>query len=225
ETPTSAQQRALSMLDPLSVATAELPAGINKVHIQAQIADALWEHDQPRARRRFEEVFLTINSIEQKKPTDIDFSSNLGPQLRGALLRWIVERDPAWANQLALSHLNKSGKLEYDPWMVRILLDTDPERAVQIIKEGLGKKNVWLNELLIKLRGKNSLLADDLFRYALVGSPIDVGLFLELFSYVFPDAEKSDTRSPLSTDLIKQFLDFGYRALMKEADAVERESR
>src|SRR2546426_9406204 len=54
---TLAQRRALELLDQFSDVAKALNDESLKIKLQGQIADALWEHDEDRARAQFESVF------------------------------------------------------------------------------------------------------------------------------------------------------------------------
>jgi hypothetical protein len=231
---TADQKQALLMLEPLFVAANELEFGFNTVYLRAQIADTMWEYDEARARRLFKETLHNTISRQPKKPAYEPFKlSGLEGQIRGNIVERIAERDPAWANQIALQYLNKSGQIKPDMWMLKCLASTDPQRAAQIMKQVLKRKEaIWLSDILTILRYKDAPLADDLFSYALTVGPQDTFTpleeFLGLSIYVFPhseDSENSDMTSPLNTDLIKQYFAFGYKALMTEARNTEQESR
>jgi hypothetical protein len=233
---TANQKQALLMLESLFVAANDLKPGISKVYTRAQIADTLWEYDELRARRWFEEILQSFNSKQNKKPANALNAMIVqgGPdlQLRGDIVGRIAERDPAWATQIALQYLNKSGQNQPDMWMLKCLASTDPQRAAQIMKQVLKRKEaIWLSDILTRIRYKDAPLADDLFSYALTVGPQDTDTpfehFVALTTYVFPhseDSKNSDLTSPLTTDLIKQYLDFGYKALMTEARDIEQDS-
>jgi hypothetical protein len=234
---TPIQRQALAMLEPLWTATNGLDPDLTKLFVRAQIADTLWEFNEPRARKLFKETLLT-STFEQseKRALRLTSVSQQNPQWRAEIIQhWIAERDPAWANQLVLQNLTKPGKNETDIWMVKVLVFTDPQRAGQIIKQLITrKKAIWLYEILTNLRRKDAQLADDLFAYALTTGPQDddspLSYFIQLSNYVFSLSEDLDMTVPAMTsslkpELIKQYFEFGYKSLMAEAASLEQESK
>src|SRR4051812_35004513 len=57
------QQRALGMLDQLFETSKDFSDDKVRIQVQARIADALWEHDEARARQQFEDAFRGIDAI------------------------------------------------------------------------------------------------------------------------------------------------------------------
>jgi hypothetical protein len=247
---TADQKQALLMLEPLFVATNDLKHDRTRVYLRAQIADTLWEYNEARARQLFEKTLRNTGSGQSGKSANQSADSQkLDQQLYGELVRhWIAERDPVWATQIALKYLTRPGQNKPDNWMLEILASTDPQRAAQIMKQCIERKEaVWLERFLTDLRRKDELLADDLFTYALTVGPqrgsTPLDHFQGLFTYVFPASGaldmtsptlnaavtkqhfNPDTTSPLNAALIKQYFDFGYKTLMTEAGKLEQKSR
>lgn len=229
--PREAQQRALAMLDSLWAATEELGPNTPRLYLKAQIADAIWDYDESRARLRFNDVLQAAGSLPRENPNiRVVLAAGLEPESRAGLLKWIVERDPAWAKQLILGYLNDDKTKKPDFELLTRLADVDAPQAVKIMKQALDKKELhWVSNILEDLRRKDAALADDLFSYALTAGPqADASpfrYFLGLFGYAFPNARAADTNSPLSPELLKRFFEFGYRALMQEADEVANETK
>lgn len=217
------RQRALQMLDHLFEDTNNLAPDVNKAYLQIRIADTLWEYNEPRARSRFESAFRTAGSIK-------DDSSS---QYRGDVLEAIKQHDPNWAKKLALDYW-KTKKQEPDIWTIMVLIDVDNQYAIQLIQREIDGNNPrQLKMLLTKVRARNPQQADDLFTYALSAAERKSNRLLDdfhmLVGYAFPSkpvnqAYAGNYASPLKSDLITRFLDFGFKALIREADLIERES-
>jgi len=227
--PREVQQRALAMLDSLWAATEALGRDKSRLYLKAQIADAMWDYDESRARLRFNDALLAASSSARANPNfRVVLLAGVEPESRAGLLKWIVERDPAWAKRLMLSDLNEGKTKGLDTELLLCLTDVDAPEAIKIMKQALDKKELsWLSNILEVLRRKDAAMADDLFSYALAAGPqanaSPFRHFIILAGYAFPNAEASDTNSPLSPELLKRLFDFGYKALMQEADEVERE--
>jgi len=231
---TPQQQRALPMLDSLFEATNDLPDDLTKVYLQRRIADTLWDYDESRARSRFERALLTANSIKAPPGSLPKEKNNLRVQYRGDVLASIKQRDPQLAKKLALDYLDKANP---DIWTIELFIDVDRQYATHMIRHCIDTSNTaWLDRLLRKLRATDPISADDLFTHALSvaeqRSKEPFSDFGGLFRYVFPSETgnfigfnlHADT-SPAKPELIKRFLDFGCKALIQEANAIEQESR
>jgi hypothetical protein len=233
----SDRERALQMLDPLVEATNDLDSDLTKVHLQMRIADILWEYDESRARSRFERALTAADSIKAGPGALPNENANLRSQYRGSVLDAIKRRDPMWAKKLALDYWDRTKKQEPDMWTLMLLIDVDTQYATQIIRREIdGNSAAWLEMYLRKLRGTDPLQADDLFTHALSAAEQRSNRlfddFRKLFNYVFPSKTgnytgfdlRTDT-SPVKPELIARFLDFGYKALIREANLIEQESR
>ena len=227
--PNSARQRALAMLDSLWLATEAAKLSMDKVSLQARIADTLWCRDESRARLRFNDVLQRAAAVEEEQRKDSTYGAYVTKfGLRSTVLKWIVKRDPAWAKQLMQDYLNSNDTKGTSPLLLMRLADVDAPQAVKVMKQMLDKKELpWLSQQLNHLRVKDASQADDLFSYAMAAGSQDgeasFKYLLELFGHAFPSGKASDMSSPLSPELLKRFLDFGYKAMMQEADAVAQE--
>jgi hypothetical protein len=129
----------------------------------------------------------------------------------------------------------KTKKQEPDIWTIRLLIDIDIQYAIQLIQRKIdGNNDSWLEMLLTKVRARNPQQADDLFTYALSAAERKSNRLLDdfhmLLGYAFPSKPvkqgfAGNYASPLRPDLITRFLNFGFKALNREADVIERESR
>jgi hypothetical protein len=229
----SDRQRALRMLDPLFEATGGLDSDLTRIYLQIRIADMLWEYDEPRARLRFGSALAAADSVKAES-----FRIDPRPQFRSDVLNAIKQHDPKWATKLALGFWDRTKKQEPDMWTIMLLLDTDTQYAIQLIRREIdSNRAASLQMYLENLRREDPVQADDLFTYALSvaerrskGGSKDFGA---LFGYVFPSRTRNYTEfsigvgtspSPLKPEVIARFLAFGYKALIQEADLIERES-
>src|SRR5437899_1132186 len=103
------QQHALGLLDQLFETSKSFDDDTIKIQIQARIADALWEHDEARARQNFEDAFHSIDSLTVTQDPDKDknqlpfvFASKQF-QLRSELMRMVARRDTNLAEKLTKS--------------------------------------------------------------------------------------------------------------------------
>lgn len=203
KTPTSEQQRALLLLDQLFETAKDFEDGRFKIRVQAQIADALWGWDEPRARSQFNDTFRAIDSIKLPGNSRLSLDA-IRWQLRAEILRLIAKRDPSLAEKLNESSISDTSNVEnsgglafgesvtHQMQLAMSLADSDPKRAVQIVKRCLesGINSMFMTALQA-IRMKDSALADDLFAYALAAADRDDANLTTnvrmLASYLFPD--------------------------------------
>ena len=205
------QQHALGLLDHLFETSKDFTDGKLKIQIQARIADALWEHDEPRARQYFEDAFHGIDSVYQDQDkTQIPYilvSDQF--KLRSEILRIVARRDMNLAEKLTKSVVDVPTKNDSNPQlmgaggqseqselylqMAQNIAETDPGRASQMARESLKRGlNASLIPLVQLIRKKNAAMADNIFTEALAvaksnRSQASQNIAL-LMPYVFPNA-------------------------------------
>ncbi len=211
------RQRALGLLDKLFETTKDFDDDLLKIRVQSQIADALWDDNQPRARLQFEEAFRAIASIKAR-PEEPGSSSSPDSavrfQLRNEVLNLVSQRDPDLARRLVesvgdLSSEKKDGstdlRREEESRQALLYLnsalnlaDADPRQAVQLARLGLSRSGdpvifFKLAGLLRTLSHKDQRLADNLFSYALSVASSDPTQLTDkinwLATYALPDFE------------------------------------
>ena len=125
--------------------------------------------------------------------------------------------------------------------MAKLLIDSDPQRAAEIIKRSYDKDKEFtsLSSFLVTLRRKDPALSDELFSYVLSKPPTDneelFAYFSELFGYVFEDNKTSEddhshyftpnTEARVNPALLARFLDVAYNALMTEARLAQEKAK
>jgi len=207
------QQRALWLLDQLFETAKEFSDDQLKIRVQAQIADALWEYDEARARRQFADAFRAIDLIPLPKPQQIGGApavalalNNPQRQLRSEILRLISRRDTQLAEKLIKTVVdvpvslspdivipgNQSEQASLYLQTALAIVETDPQRAAQLAKSSLSSGvDPMLIPVLQAIKRKNAALADDLFINALSAaqrnSSQPTANIAVLASYVFPN--------------------------------------
>ena len=200
------QQHALALLDQLFEKAKDFKDEQAKVKVQGQIADALWDYDEPRARRQFEDAFRAIEAIKAEKETPFAMTSPK-TQLRHELLRLLSPRDPELVEKLVKSVPSTAAKTnsvfdlftgsqsEQSSLLLELaseLASTDPQRAAQMAQSSLkGGVSPMLLSVLGIIRTKEPALADGLFSQALVAAQRNTAQptasLMWLASYVFPN--------------------------------------
>jgi hypothetical protein len=243
KTPTLDQKRALTLLDQVFESANRFSPDDQgwryelKMKLQAQIADAVWDYDQPRARRLFEEAVRPINRHIPKDAVVVSANTKLNLFLVGSssreVLRLIVRRDADLAERIFGMDDNYS---QVEMEISTLLAEINPQRAIQVAKAN--STSTPPLRFLTMLRQKDASLADEFFIYELSVAPRNTeGLFgylTGLFEYVFPDfgISESDfwfnptpnTTSRINPALLLRFLDFSYYAMMQEANAAQQEA-
>jgi len=220
--PTPTQRQALARLDQLLETSGNFADAQLKLKIQAEIADVLWPHDEPRARRMFAEAFRDIGEMKLPHPeaesASPQFMATLASHSRTEMLRMISRHDQKLAENLAKSiaqpQPNKPepsacigcrNQNESDTQKLRLALgtiDTAPARAAQLAKEGVSKGiNPAINSVLFQMRRKDPALADELFVYALAVARRDSiylsDSFGSLYSYALPELGKAIVKAAI----------------------------
>jgi hypothetical protein len=201
------QVQALDILNGLFDVADDIKDAQVKIKVQGRIADALWDHDEARARRLFIKAFKAIDSIKEDNSTNgLQYMKDLSTpfQLRREVIRLASSRDPALADSLIKSISKETQKAEIDSSLFRntdqaalyleaamSLAGSDPQRAADMIKlslnDGMTPKLVGA---LRVIRGKTPALADEVFSYAMFRvqrDPAHYSMNINLMaSYLFP---------------------------------------
>lgn len=210
------QKRALALLESLPDKVKDIENEEFKIRVQIQIADAMWDYDEPRARSQLMDAFQSIGSMKSQKNQDMHAHNTKGAmfesprfRLQQEALRVIAKRDYALAETLRKSInvaaddkvMNETTRGDSEEQVMHSMLlaaslaKTDPSRASQIVRDNF---SVWgfenLTPLLIGIRHENSALADNLFSEALSvarNQPTTVFNNIGLLApYVFPTEEE-----------------------------------
>lgn len=195
------QQKVLSVLDQLLELRKGFADDNLRIMIQAQVADMLWNYDEPRARRMFEGAFQEIASA--KLPERSTAAPYNGPDslytIRIDVVRLAGQRDPALATKLAESAADQpldvdpkfagSGYRRYSERTVlqeRLafsLAQQDPQRAAQVVASLIEKGNINnLTALLSTIRFKDAKAANELFIQALAKAKLGQPSFADILS-------------------------------------------
>jgi hypothetical protein len=246
------RQRAVTLLRQLAVQTASFPRDRDKpvkiALFQAEVADILWDYDEPRARAHFAETFKAADAFKRDKPGA--FNPDMSLMVRMAIVRFILNHDANLAEKLVdsiavNSAIPESTKPFPDSFVAPSTLylevakqvaKSDPQRAARLIKHSM---NGWIRDeqihALQALRRSSPTLADELF-VSLLSTfssrptyfTAKVGVFAP---YVFPDDKELKSGNEVAVDaakippsspaLIHSFLTFVYDNFMQQS--VERQ--
>lgn len=214
------KQLALARLESIGERAKQLDPGVSKVNILTRVADALWAHNESRARQLFLAAFESIDQVTID--ANSDQRSRTGAfgllfHLRANVLEMIAKRDTEWANELRRSlldslHKNPKAKALSQDEMLELELvatlgaaKTHPERAAAFIKnfvrEHGSEKVIWQ---LMGLRRNEPMLADRLFNEMLASLLSSRKLWTNLTSltgYVIGEQESELFANPLSTGI------------------------
>ncbi|MGH9944228.1 MAG: hypothetical protein ACRD9R_17925 [Pyrinomonadaceae bacterium] len=185
------QQNALLALEQLLNRAKSFENARLRIRTQAHIADTMWAHDEPRARRLFEEAFREADILNSAKRSNNTLmgpspSGPLSPD--GGLLKEILalasRHDISLVEKLVASSASDSPASQAatpekqtnvtqlsEPYLQAALsvVESDPERASQLIKASLnGGINRLLPRALSTLQEKNSSLASEIFASAIL---------------------------------------------------------
>lgn len=241
------QQLAVALVKSLLEASGSLENGSFKVGLQARIGETLWRYDERLARHAFEESLQAINSMHSEpggrthSPNDDFFFRS---QLRRDVIEVLARVDSEWAKKVVLGSIKiPDGKTNRRPdyHSMMSLSAADPRTAIEMLRTNINVREdaTLLRGVLVKIRPNHPTLADEAFDYALSLAEENLrqpfSYFFEVFDYVFPefrhqvegdtDYTSSVTSNPIDDSLIRRFLAFGYRAIMKEADEIAKESK
>jgi hypothetical protein len=166
------------------------------------LADVLWKHDEPYARKLFATAYdaALANAEADRTSNDIaeqgDSSSPDSGWLRREVVARIARHDAAWARDLTNREAATS-KRGVAIGMVWDLLQDDPKQAAQYLEMVLDSgPNPEIAYLLGTLRGKNPIAADQLFLkmlQSLSAQPdLDPYLLLAAGGYVLTPNQSDD---------------------------------
>jgi hypothetical protein len=216
-----------------------LDDSIMKVKILGKVADAMWAYDETRARQLFISAFKTIDAIKLDAKQDQRVAAAerrggaFGPlfHLRDFILQLVSRHDFKLADNLrksleeAESNEDRNNPLKRDEQnhiyldMAVALAETQPEQSAQLIRglfhNGINSSLVYA---LLRMRGANSLLADQLFKEAIASASLHQMLPSELGTlaiYVLPNEEDlfygNDPLNDVTrVSVIQRFLDYVY---------------
>lgn len=102
------RQRAIGVVESVYARARDFEDERVRIRVQAQAADLLWDVDEGRARRMFEEAFAQIERMKASAPAspqgEMAFLAALAgtpqTQLRGEVLRYVARRDARLAEKL-----------------------------------------------------------------------------------------------------------------------------
>jgi hypothetical protein len=240
------QQRALQLLDALFDKAKEVKDEQFKIRAQAQIADALWMHDETRARRYFTDAFQAIDAF--KLPADRTRLSDRAlevtrSRLRQEVLALIAPRDMSLAESLLKQIKTSPGEkkpesglsgaqneqMEQHLMLAEGIAETNPELAAQIVRNSLQSGfNPRVIRILIGIRRKNPALANQVFAESLMATRHHPASLISdlsaLAAYANPDAEENLPGDNLASETVRlavmeQFLNFAYGALLAQVNA------
>ncbi|HYP43007.1 MAG TPA: hypothetical protein VEQ18_03205 [Candidatus Nitrosocosmicus sp.] len=210
-----------------------------KIRTQTQIADVLWQYDEPRAREIFTKSFNAIDSIKSL-PKNISVSPGAKPDinrfkdgLRFEMIQIISRHDVKLAETLMKSTkdtesenaLNKADNANPNADSMQelkfamALAKSNPEKSAQIIRNRLrsGYDESFI-PILLEIRRKNEALSNQLFTDFLAAASAQQPSVMKVASlamYVTPNESDAflGQNQPVSQTLIKQYLSFAYPAL------------
>ncbi|HLG15716.1 MAG TPA: hypothetical protein VJH03_14615 [Blastocatellia bacterium] len=210
--PSPTQQKALALLDQILEQSKSFEDDEVRIRVQAQIADLLWQRDEPRARRLFEAAFRAIASTKlppQDKTAPPSYvGANSHYPLRSDVIRLVSSHDPALAARFVDSVVDQPPNVDpkflassYGTYSESAMLQlqfalyithSDPTRAGQIAGTFLQKGDFpRAASILRPLRSSVAWLADDLFAQAVArlkqSDTISADSVRYLADYVFPD--------------------------------------
>lgn len=191
---TSHEQRALALLDSLFDKAKEMGDEQFKIRAQAQIADALWAHDEDRARRFFTEAFRALEelkapALESKDAREAKATAEAlalaKMQLRHEITRLLASRDADLANTLLKQIKEDPATAKSENYMLvgqndsavyylaaaAAIASEDPEAAAEMVRKVL--RNGFHNRVvavLLTIRPKNEALANQLFSECLMAA-------------------------------------------------------
>jgi hypothetical protein len=205
-------ERALALLGQALIQVKEIPDTISRVRSYTAAAEALWEHDQPRACELLRVAVAETSQARQSKENHDSSSKQRLDQLMAELLRRLSRLDPAWASELARSlkqleegEVKAAPKSQAGPLtrsnsqqaealltLAHSLIDSDPDRAIRLAAESLSDGvTPSLVLFLFRIRSQKPDEADRLYNLALATArrptPSSLRQLLLLGSYVLPN--------------------------------------
>ncbi|CDM64857.1 hypothetical protein PYK22_00852 [Pyrinomonas methylaliphatogenes] len=188
--------RALLLLDQVLASLKELDKAEPRIRAQAQIADLLWKHDAPRARRLLEQAFRAAGELKDERPPSPsgDRRSPLPPAppsrivLQGEILRIAIKHDAKLAEQLVRTIAEDAGRPEERSakdvapdgmdrlfnrslillQMAMTIMESDHVLAARLARQSLDTGiNPLLPSVLLTLKTHDRARADEIYRAAL----------------------------------------------------------
>jgi hypothetical protein len=235
----SNQLLALSLLSSLYEQIKGIENEQFKIRTQTQIADVLWQYDEPRAREIFTKSFNAIDSIKSL-PKNISLSSSSKPDinrfkdgLRFEMIQIISRHDVKLAETLMKStkdtesenasnkadNANPNADSMQELQFAMALAKSNPEKSAQIIRNRLRSGyNESFIPILLEIRRKNEALSNQLFTDFLAAASAQQPSVMKVASlamYVTPNESDAflGQNQPVPQTLIKQYLSFAYPAL------------
>jgi len=201
------QQKALSVLDQLLETRKGFADDNLRIMIQAQVADMLWNYDEPRARRMFEDAFQAVESAKTSerstaapyiggdsryiiRTTVMQMAGEHDRALAAKLTESVTDQPPDIAPKLASSDSSRySERTLLQRRLVLYLAQQDPRSAAQMAAPLIEKSSI--NDLVWMLREisrRDPKAANELFKLALAkakqGQPSFEDI-MALASYLF----------------------------------------
>jgi hypothetical protein len=240
------QQHALGTIKELFAVSKGIRNEAARIRTGAQIADVLWDYDQPHAREYFREL---LHQLDPTQPARDD--SGLPPaaksQLRRAIMAMIARHDPTMAERLLETYRKSEKTNELDPSLypetAANIAASDLQRAITILRRSLSERITpeFMNSLRA-IRESSPATANELFYQAMTLSAANdseaFGKSLPLLaSYVFPvqsnlasssleqngsNSQEGDSGNgnpsapPADIELINNFLNFAFQALLPQ---------
>jgi len=226
------RQVALSTLEHLLDLSNDFDDCRAKIKVRTQIAELLWKHDEPRARRLLLDAFQEIGSLK--------LPANERRQLSHQVLRLIALHDTALAKKLleeapaggepeAKAHGDHSGTAEQYLRLARDIAEADPERAAQMVRASLDEGlSPWHASALVVIRHRDAALADNIFGSILSAArrqpapPLTA--IAALAWYVSPNEEEMLSGKDFASDPARraaaiQFLDLAQEIILGQTGA------
>ncbi len=208
----SPQQKALTLLVQLPDQTKDFGAGFNSpmkvILFQADVANLLWEYDQPRARSLFTTAMKTAILLRPKvEGAKLPLRADDIPVMQ-TILNFVLLRDPTFAEQLARLALESYPQQRVPDsgiyWLylreqttlytqiAKHIAAANPQRAAELLRQSFNTSYSYTQlEALNALRRYAPARADEIFLYALTlvkSKPTNLSNKIALFApYVFPD--------------------------------------
>jgi hypothetical protein len=242
------RQSAVTLLKQLTTQTDSFPKGFYKplkiILFQAEVADSLWNYDEPRARSLFADAFKAASS--SRSGGTLSFETDRGLNARINILRFILNHEANLAINLVDSiAVDAATPAPAAPFsaafkaqaalyleIANTIAASDPQRAIRLIKNSM---NGWISQKQIQalqaLRRTSPELADELF-LSLLATFKSRPTYLTgkagiLAPYVFSDTINLKTDNDTTVDsavappqsssaLIHSFLDFVYDNLTQQ---------
>jgi hypothetical protein len=242
-----ALQRTIAVLDGVLEAQKSFADENLRVMIRANVADMLWSHNEPRARRLFEDAVHASEKLADQDTRPPQAGVSLYP-VRAQVIRLIIPHDPDWAARLIesrgelftdLTSRSIARNRERTLLQMQIVIffaQRDPQRAAVAAKPLAEVDDLnGLMSLLSMIRFRDVKAADELFLLALAKTRArqptleDIRRFA---MYLFPsfgeglfhfasDGSKRDPVSPpnSSPGVVERFFEFSFEVVTRRLQA------